>query len=191
MKIVRVMSEPIADPAGRPSIRFTLGVAVPLAVVALAYMLWSISDRLLYIGPLDRAAFGWLVVIPIWIAAPIAAGFIWRFVPPRRAVIAALLVGSTISGVAAGLFWQSIAHPSCAYGAARAPGDWTLPSLALGLVIGGGLAISGLVAAIFVRGGRPWRAIVVGAGAEAVMVLAAIVLGGVILIGPGCQRPPL
>jgi hypothetical protein len=185
------MPEPVGDPAGRLPVRFIVGIAVPLAVVALAYVLWSISDRLLYIGPLDRAAFGWLVVIPIWIVAPIAAGFIWRFLPPRRAVIAALLVGSTISGVTAGLIWQSIAHPSCAYGAARTPGDWTLPSLALGLVIGGGVAISGLVAATFVRGGRPWRAIVVGAGAEAVMVFAAIVVGGVILMGPGCQRPPI
>jgi hypothetical protein len=63
--------------AGRNPARFLVAAAAPLAIVALAYALWWISDRLLDIGPLDRAAFGWAVVIPIWLAAPIVAGFIW------------------------------------------------------------------------------------------------------------------
>ncbi|MBA2373099.1 MAG: hypothetical protein H0V74_02700, partial [Chloroflexi bacterium] len=46
------------------SARVAWGTAVPLALVALAYALWWLSDRLGYIGPLDRAAFGWAVVIP-------------------------------------------------------------------------------------------------------------------------------
>ena len=48
--------------------RVALGVAVPLVLLALVYALWWVSNELLYVGPLDRAAFGWSVVIPLWIA---------------------------------------------------------------------------------------------------------------------------
>jgi hypothetical protein len=56
--------------AGR---RVWLAIVAPLVVVDVAYLLWAVSDRLLYVGPLDRATFGWLVVVPVWLAAPIAA----------------------------------------------------------------------------------------------------------------------
>lgn len=169
--------------------RLALGVAVPLAVVALAYALWWVSDRLLYIGPLDRAAFGWAVVIPVWLAAPVAAGFAWRGLTARASCMAAVVVGSVIAGVAAVLFWQSVAYPDCAYGATHTPVDWVLPSLVLGLIIGGGLAISALIASRFVRQGRLWTAAVLGAGTEIVMVFAAILVAGMMLLVPGCQRP--
>jgi len=77
------------------------------------------------------------------------------------------------------------------FGAVRAPNDWVLPSLFLGVVIGGGLAVSGLLASRLVREGRPWRAAVLGAGTEVVMVFAAILAAGAVLMGPGCQRPPV
>lgn len=166
-----------------------LGVAVPLALVALAYALWWMSDRLLYIGPLDRAAFGWGVVIPVWLAAPFAAGFAWRGLTSRAESTAAVIVGTVIAGVAAVLFWQSVAYPGCEYGATHAPGDWVLPSLVLGAMIGGGLAVSGLIASRFARQGRPWRAVFLGAGTEIVMVFAAIIVAGMMLLWPGCQRP--
>jgi hypothetical protein len=177
--------------AGRPPARFALGVAVPLAVVALAYALWWTSDRLMYIGPLDRAAFGWAVVIPVWVAAPVAAGFAWYRLTPRLALLAAAVVGATISGAAAALFWQAVAEPSCEFGAIRTAGLWVLPSLILGAVIGGGLAASALIATRLVREGHPWRGVVLGAASEAVMVFAAILVAGAMMVGSGCQRPAL
>jgi hypothetical protein len=38
-----------------------IGVAASLAAVALVYLVWWISDRLVFIRPVDRATFGWLV----------------------------------------------------------------------------------------------------------------------------------
>ena len=189
--MVSVTVEPVGDPAGEPAVRFALGVAAPIAVASLAYALWWISDRLLYVGPIDRAAFGWAVVIPLWVSTPIAAGFVWNRLTRRGSALAAVVVGAVVSGAAAALFWRAVAHPSCEFGATRAPIDWVLPSLLVGVVIGGGLAVSGLLAATLVRRGRPWRAAVLGAGTEVVLVFAAIVSAGVVLIGPGCQRPPL
>jgi hypothetical protein len=189
--MVSATAEAVGGPAGRLPVRFALGVAVPLGVVALAYALWWISDRLLYIGPLDRAAFGWAVVIPVWVAAPVIAGFTWRRLPPRASLLAAVVVGAAISGAAAVLLWQSVADPNCEFGAVRTPGDWMLPSLIVGGVIGGGLAASALLASRLAREGRPWRAAVSGAGTEVVMVVAAILVAGTILMGSGCQRPPV
>jgi hypothetical protein len=184
-------TEPIRARASNPAGRFALGVAVPLALVGLACALWWISDRLLYIGPLDRATFGWAVVVPVWLAAPVAAGFAWRDLGSGTRNAAALVVGAVVAGVAAVLFWQAVAYPNCEYGSTHTPAEWILPSLVLGVVFGGGLAISALVTRAVVRQGRPRLAVVSGAGAELVMVFATILTAGIILAGPGCQRPPV
>lgn len=170
---------------------FAIGLVVPLAIVGLAYVLWWISDRLVYIGPLDRAAFGWVVVIPVWLSAPIAAGLAWHRLTARRALAAALAVGATISGVAALLFWQSVAHPDCATGTIRAPIDWVIPSLLVGSVVGAGLVASALLATAQFRGGRPWRAVLLGGGAELVLVFGAVLTAVVFLVEPACQRPTI
>jgi hypothetical protein len=175
----------------RPISTVALGVIAPLVVVAMAYVLWWLSDRLLYIGPFDRAAFGWIVVIPVWVSAPIVAGYAWRGLEPRVARAAAAVVGGVISAAAAILFWQAVASPACADGSTRTPGEWLLPSIALGLVIGGGVAATGLLATSDVRNGHPRRALITAIGAEVGMVFVALLVVGVALMGPGCQRPSL
>ena len=73
----------------------------PLLVVAVAFVLWWISDRLLYVGPLDRATFGWAVVVPLWAAAPTFAGFSWRRSAAGARTRFATLGGVAVGGVAA------------------------------------------------------------------------------------------
>lgn len=169
--------------------RLVVGAAVPLAMAALAYALWWISDRLGYIGPLDRAAFGWVVVVPIWIASPLVAGFAWRVLDRRTTLAAAALVGTVIAATAALLLWQAIAFPACETGAVHSPQEMALPSVLFGAVVGGGVALSGLVSTRFARQGRPIAALVLGAAAGAFMVAAAILVVGAALVGPFCQRP--
>jgi hypothetical protein len=168
--------------------RLLSSVFVPLAVTGLAYALWAISDRVLVIGPFDRATFGWFVVIPVWLAAPVAAGFTWRSLSRSESRSAALIVSTVLTMIAAGLFWQATAFPDCEFGAVRGPIDWLIPSLVLGAVIGGGLGVSGLVATNFARRGQRWRAVLAGAGAELAMVFVAILVATLDIIGPGCQR---
>jgi hypothetical protein len=183
-----------ADPVGRPTRGLrgdvVLGVGAPLAVVALPYALWWISDRLLYVGPLDRAAFAWAVVVPAWVISPAVAGFAWGRLSLPSATVAAAVVGATVGGAAAVLFWAAVAYPDCAL-PIRTAGDWVPPSVLLGGVIGVGVGASGLSAARLVRNGQPWRAIAVGAGMEALMSLVAVLAAAVLLLGPGCQRPPV
>lgn len=175
---------------GGQAFRFAFGVAVPLAVVALAYGLWWISDRLVYIGPLDRAAFGWVVVVPAWLCAPIAAGLAWRSLTTRATAAALIVVGVVVGFVATILFWQSVTYPDCQF-PIRAPIDWALPALLVGVMIGVGPALSGLLAVRFVRRDHPWQAAVLGAGAELGLSFVAILAAVIVLLGPGCSRTPI
>lgn len=169
--------------------RVVAGAILPLAVAGIAYLLWWISDRLVYIGPLDRAAFGWAVVIPTWIAAPVVAGFAWRGLDQRTTLVVAALVGTVTAATAALLLWQATAFPACETGAIHTPQEIVLPSLLIGAVIGGGLALSGLVSARFARRGRLIAAPVLGAATEALMVVGAILVVAATFLGPACQRP--
>jgi hypothetical protein len=165
-----------------------MAVAAPLSVVALAYGLATLSDRLLYIGPLDRATFGWSVVIPIWAAAPLAAGLAWRPLASRARMLAAGICGLAVGGVSAALVWLDVAGASCVAGPARGPIEWLLPATTFGLVIGGGFAITGLAASWQVREGHPWRAFAFGTAGQLVIVGAAAVLVVLLFFGV-CQRP--
>jgi hypothetical protein len=156
-----------------------------------AYALWFLSDRLLYIGPLDRAAFGWAVVVPVWAIAPVAAAFAWRGLTPRSTSLAAAAVGLIVSGVASAVLWSALAHPSCEFGAIRSPIELMPPSVFVGLVIGVGLSTSCLLAVGIVRRGHPWWASVFGAGSGLALVFVALLAAAMVLLGPACQRPPL
>jgi hypothetical protein len=182
---------PVQRPAGGQAVRFWLGVVVPLSVVVVAYGLWWISDRLLYIGPLDRATFGWVVVVPVWASAPIAAAFAWRGLSEGRTAGAALVVGCATAAAAALLFWLAGAHPDCQFGATRLASDWILPSLIVGAVIGAGPPVSGLMAVALLRNGHPWRAALLGFAAELALVFVAIIVAGTVLMGSisNCNRP--
>jgi hypothetical protein len=170
--------------------RRVLSVIVPLGLAGLSYTLWWISHRLVMIGPLDRAAFGWSVVIPVWLAAPVAAGFVSRRLRWRESIVAAAVVAVTTSGAAAVRAWQTFAFPNCEFGVIRTPDQLIQPSLAFGAVVGSGLAVSTLAATWFARHGQAWKAVVAGAVTEFVMVLAAILAAGP-LFQSGCQRPTI
>jgi hypothetical protein len=170
--------------------RVALAVAIPLAVVSLAYALWWLSDRLLYIGPLDRAAFGWAVVIPVWIGGPVSAAFAWRPLTGPQTRAAALGFGLIVSAATAVLFWQSVAFPDCA-SPIRSAAEWVLPACIVGLTVGGGLAVSGLLGTSIVRSGHPWRAVILTAAAEFGLIFVAIFVFVGVSLGAGlaCGLP--
>ena len=113
----------------------------------------------------------------------------WRRLDQRTTLAVAVLVGAVIAAVAAVLLWQAIAFPACETGAIHAPQEMVLPSLLVGAVVGGGVALSGLVSARFARQGRLIAALGLGASAEVLMIAVAILVVGATLLGPSCQRP--
>ena len=167
-----------------------LAVAIPLAVAGAAYLLWFLSDRMVQIGPLDRAAFGWLVVMPVWAAAPVAAGLAWRGLSSATRWIASTICGLVIGAAITVLFWLDVSAPDCQFGPVRAPVDWSVPAIAVGLLIGGGFAIAGVVATRFLAAGRPWLALFVGATIQLGAAALAIFFFFTQMITGLCQRPP-
>lgn len=179
----------IGSATSGPGDRLGPAISPPLFLGALAYGLWMLSDRLGYIGPFDKATFGWSVVIPVWLATPVVAAFAWRSLSDAGRDRAALLVGLMIAVAATFLLFEAVAYPNCDTGPLREPIGWLIPSALVGLAIGGGLAISALAAARPARDGHLWRAVFVGAGTELAMVFLAILIATAFLIGPACQRP--
>jgi hypothetical protein len=182
--------EPATDPTRRTGGRLLAGVAAPLAIVTLAYALWWISDRLVSVGPFDRAAFGWGVVVPVWLAAPVVAGFIWSRLAGVEVRLAAVAVATVVSTAAAVLVWQGVANLDCEFGSTRTPAQWVGSSVFVGGVIGAGVVVSALLASRFARRAHPWRAVAVGAVTEFAMTFVAIFVAVSVSSFP-CQRPQI
>lgn len=184
------MDTPDARSFRDQTLRLIIGIIAPLAIVGLAFALWSISDRAGYIGPLDKATFGWISVIPLWIAAPVVAGFAWRHLSSRGSVGVALGVWGVVAITASVLLWQAVVYPDCDFGANVTPLEWVIPSTLIGALIGAGPALGGLVVSFLLRQGQRWRAIIFGAALELTLVFGTIVVSGMTIMSmPACQRP--
>ena len=181
------------DPVGSGghSLRVAIGVALPLGLVALASALYAISG---YgrsgIGPLDVGVVLLGTVAPLWLSSPVVAGFIWRRLTRRQTKLAALIVGTLVSSAAALAFWQWIGTPfDCGFGTVTPAIDFLPQSIIVGVVVGGGLALSGLLVTELVRLGVRWWAVVIGAGSEAALFGLAVFVGFAFLGGHTCYVP--
>ena len=163
-----------------------LAVLAPLLVVALAYGLALLSNVLLSIGPLDRATFGWAVVVPTWAAAPIVAGIAWR-ARERRGDLA-LASGVILAAIVAISIGMDVVSADCTFGPSQTPIQWWFQSILLGGAVGGGFAFNLYVAAGRVQADHPWQALVVGAIGQVAVLLIGFMLSLTLFFGI-CQRP--
>lgn len=170
--------------------RFAVAVGIPLGAAAFAYALWRLSDQALYVGPLDRAAFGWLVVTPVWLVTPLVAAWSWRDLSPRAGTVARLVVLAVVAAVAAALLWTAASSSDCTFGPRSPAIDWLVPAVASGLLVGLGPVVGGSLALREHRARRDLQALLVGISANAVFgVLAVAVFTWAIIFIAGCQRP--
>jgi hypothetical protein len=139
-----------------------VAIAAPLAILSGAYALSSISDQIGGVGPLDRAAFGWLVVIPLVSFAPAAGGLASSNLSSSARVFVAAAVAAVISLVAAALLFNSMAHPHCEFGSRFTDGDFLRAALGGGLLVGIWIGMSCAIAAAVIRRGHHWISIVAG-----------------------------
>ncbi|MEW5991143.1 MAG: hypothetical protein AB1736_07320 [Chloroflexota bacterium] len=174
--------------------RRALAIAIvgPIAVIAMAYFLWWVSDRMLYVGPLDRAAFGWIAVMPTWWVSPAVAALLWRGLPSRVATGVATTIGVLLGAATVLLLWTSIGREmgACPNGPRTSPAESVLWMLLVGLAIGGGWATSALTASSMVRSGQVWRGFGAGIGVlVAVTFMTIVVASLLIMMYMGCNRP--
>jgi hypothetical protein len=182
---------PTADGARPRAVGLVVAAAAPLGLIAVAWALSSISDRLLWIGPLDRAAFAWVVVVPVWLLAPSAAAIAMSGLGTRASAGIAVAVVVTAAIPAAFLTWQSAAFPGCPAGTIRTPSEMVAPAATVGAILGIGLGAACFVAAELWRDGHPRTAVLAGASIHLATSAVAFALGPLYFIGPLCQRPPI
>lgn len=161
----------------------------PVVALAIAYALWWVSDRLGQVGPLDRAAFGWSVVVPVALAAPVVAGLVWRGLALRQERMAALAAGAIVGVAAAVIFWRAAVAQSCETAPTRTAADWILPSALTGAFVGVSLVAGGLAAAALFRGHQRVAAIVAGVVLDGLILTLGLLVLAAMLSGPGCERP--
>lgn len=178
---------PVPD---RQALRLWLGIGLTLGLIALsAVALWVIDSLVVFIGPFDRGTLGW-VAAPLWLSAPVVGGFIWSSLTLNRARFAAVVVGAVVSTAAAIVFWQWIGTPfDCGFGTVAPAIDFLPQTLLVGVLVGGGVALTGLLVAELVRLGVRWWAVVVGAGAEAVLIVVTWLIAFAVLGGHTCYVP--
>ena len=165
-------------------VRAALG---PLAVVGLAVALSQISDRLVHVGPLDRATFGWLVVVPVWALAPAAVGLAGSGLADTRRTPAALIDGFVVGMVVGALLWWSAVTIDCV--PTHSPLELAVPAAVLGFLTGGALAFACQIAGGQAASGHPWRAIILGAIPQ-LLALAVVPTMYFFAFFGLCQRPP-
>lgn len=163
--------------------------AAPLAGLALAYGLWWISDRLGPIGPLDRAAFAGMVVLPIWALTPFLAALAWQRLTSRDSWIVAAAVGAIVTVAASILLGVAIGPTACATGAAGL--DTVATSLVGGVTTGAGLAAICALTTTTLRHGTRLTALAVGAIAAMGLFFAVAIAVTAMVMGRGCLAPPL
>jgi hypothetical protein len=168
------------------SVRLTL----PFLAVLGVFGAWWLSDRLIFIGPIDRATFGWGVVIPLWVLLPVIAAVAWAGLDDRARTAAASLLGTAVAVTAAAWFWRGLDPPDCQFGTLRTAADWLAPVAVVAGVIGVGLAASSITASNRSDEGRRIAAVVVGVALQIGAVAVSLLLAIVLFSGPACQRPP-
>ncbi len=162
-------------------------VLVPLALLIVAALLWSLSDEVVVLGILDPAAFGWLVVVPLLGSVPIVGGIaLSRVDRGTRWPVAAVL--GTLTGLAVGgLFLRSVATADCEFGTIRTVVEWVPNAIGFGLASGAPLA-AGLASVAALWPERRIAATFAGlAVSVAAFLLLAFVLG--LSLQPLCNRP--
>jgi hypothetical protein len=186
------MMAPMTPSAPLDRRALAIGIVGPLGIVALAFALWWASDRLLYVGPLDRSAFGWLVVMPVWWLSPAASALLWRDLPSRWATVAAAAIAAMLAAFTSVLAWTTIAREmgGCQFGPQTPAGALVLPIALVGLALGMGWAVSALTASSIVRGGRVASGLGAGIGVLVAVTFTMIIVVSLLMVMfLGCNRP--
>lgn len=163
----------------------------PLLVAALASALIMISNHLIYIGPIDRATFGWAVPMPMWFLTPAVAAYRWRGAPRADRFAAAVMAGGVVALVTGGLLWGTAVSGSCGRAGTPLAPIWS--SAVVAFIVGGAFGGSCRVASGLAADGRNRVALVIGSAVGVFLQLLAFPLAATVffLLTFGmCQTRP-
>ena len=165
----------------------TLVVAPSLLVLAVA--IWFVSDRLVVIGPFDRAKIAWAVVLPLLALAPGVAALAGSGSTSPGLARLVVAVTSIVTGIVV-VFGLASAITFIDCRPATGPLEVVPRTLPTAFVFGIGFAISAAAAWGTALHGR--RLVAVAVGAAVWIVMAAIGLFAFFVSFPplSCGAPP-
>jgi hypothetical protein len=151
-------------------------LAIGPALVVVGLTLLKVSDELVFIGPFDRAQFGWAVPIPLLMLAPAAIGL-----AARTSGVEAARAAATVTGLI-----LSMKQVGCD----QYPDTLTIlfASVPVPLVLGLGWAAAGRFAIRFAD--RPILAVVAGVGGAILAGIAMILAWAAFFPGLSCAYVP-
>lgn len=159
-------------------------LAGPLVLLS-ALALFKLSDILLMIGPLDRAAFGWSVPVPMLLLAPGLIGVASRSSGQRAGRVTAIGTGALFALVIGVAWFAGTTQVGCDPDPSLAVR--VASSLPIPLVLGLGWSIAGWLAVG--QSDRPIRAFAVGVGAGLATGVVMLLAWAAFLPGLTCTRP--
>jgi hypothetical protein len=130
------------------------GVIVPLAILFVAVVLWIRTSFDQSLGPLDFDAATRLVVA-LWASAPIVGGGLTADLPPRTVARAGTALGIVVGLVTAAViaFGPRPAVPTTVCGALGSLPPFWIGAIAVGALVGFGMAIAEVAMATLTRRG--------------------------------------
>ena len=157
-------------------------VIAPLIVVT-ATVLLRVSDALVFIGPFDRAQFGWSVPIPMLLLAPAVGGLVARWTGERPARLALIATALGIGAYLQASLALTVDRIGCApHSEPAAVFGYVAPIAVVGTV---GYVLAGLIALRNVA--RPVRALVLGVGAAILAGIAVLMTFAALFPGLTCR----
>ena len=160
------------------------GVLVPLGLLFAAVLLWTRASFDQSLGPLDFGTASWLIAA-LWVGAPVVGGLLSAGSGspevPRAAAVLGLVVGLLVALVVFFGPRTAVLTTECARLAGALP-PLVVGALAVGAIVGFGMAAAEVVTAALTRRGLWFAGVPVGAavnfaaGAAALRLLYSVVV---------------
>jgi hypothetical protein len=171
----------------RPIATTSLALLAGPVLFAIGVVLGFASNALIWVGPIDRATFGWAIVVPMCLVAPVVSGLASRRAGDGPALLAALVAAALIGLFFAGSLAASVTQLGCD------PNPDHALVLGHAVPVGLGVGVAYVGSAWVVVRLRDRLALAIGAG------LGAAVVGGVVSLfifatqfaASSCAPPPI
>lgn len=175
-------------PISRGAPRLVTGLLWALLLTLLSYLVWTRSyNGSSTVGPFDSTIFFWAIALPLWLLAPVSAGYVWQSLARGNSYVGGALYGVAVGIGSAFWFWQASIRPDCSTGSVNTSLDWVFPAVLVGLAIGGGPALTSVLVARVTRTTGPWIGVLTGLGVGSVLALAGLLVTAGVLMGGGCN----
>lgn len=152
-----------------------VGLWVGPLLVAVSLLVWLVADRLVVIGPFDRAQITGAIALPLFLLAPGTLGVAAAQADARRGRLALALVPAALGVLAVAGLMATVAQVGCR--PVAGPADVLAPALPVGLAVALAFGLPALAARRLAGRGS----LVAVASAAALALVGAVVVVGVAL----------